>query len=72
MAVAAVTPSVLTLATVYTLGIEVEFVTALLLSVVAAVSVAGASGVVGGSLLLIPQACSLFECQMILPCKWLV
>jgi len=60
MAGAAVTISVLTLATVHTLGIEVDFGTALLLSVVAAVSAAGASGVAGGSLLLIPLACSLF------------
>lgn len=60
MAGAAVTIAVLTLATVTTLGIEVDFVTALLLSVVAAVSAAGASGVAGGSLLLIPLACNLF------------
>ena len=60
MAGAAVTIAVLTLATVHTLGIEVDFVTALLLTVVAAVSAAGASGVAGGSLLLIPLACSLF------------
>ncbi len=60
MAGAAVTISVLTLATVHTLGIEVDFMTAVLLSVVAAVSAAGASGVPGGSLLLIPLACSLF------------
>ncbi|KAA0944225.1 serine/threonine transporter SstT [Sporosarcina sp. ANT_H38] len=60
MAGAAVTIAVLTLATVHTLGIEVDFVTALMLSVVAAVSAAGASGVAGGSLLLIPLACSLF------------
>lgn len=60
MAGAAVTIAVLTLATVYTLGIEVDFMTALLLCVVAAVSAAGASGVAGGSLLLIPLACSLF------------
>ncbi|MCI3922957.1 serine/threonine transporter SstT [Paenibacillus sp. TRM 82003] len=60
MAGAAITISVLTLATVHTLGIEVDFGTALLLSVLAAVSAAGASGVAGGSLLLIPLACSLF------------
>ena len=60
MAGAAVTIAVLTLATVNTLGIEVDFVTALLLCVVAAVSAAGASGVAGGSLLLIPLACNLF------------
>ncbi|WP_342598778.1 serine/threonine transporter SstT [Psychrobacillus sp. FSL H8-0483] len=60
MAGAAVTIAVLTLAAVNTLGIEVDFVTALMLVVVAAVSAAGASGVAGGSLLLIPLACNLF------------
>jgi serine/threonine transporter len=45
---------------VHTLGIEVDLMTALLLSVLAAVSACGASGVAGGSLLLIPLACSLF------------
>ncbi|MGF7048061.1 serine/threonine transporter [Paenibacillus sp. DS2015] len=60
MAGAAVTISVLTLAAVNTLGIQVDMGTALILSVLAAVSAAGASGVAGGSLLLIPLACSLF------------
>lgn len=60
MAGAAVTISVLTLAAVHTLGIEVDFTTALMLSLLSAVSAAGASGVAGGSLLLIPMACSLF------------
>lgn len=60
MAGAAVTISVLTLAAVHTLGIEVDFGTALILSVLSAVCAAGASGVAGGSLLLIPLACSLF------------
>jgi serine/threonine transporter len=60
MAGAAITITVLTLAAVHTLGIEVDMLTALLLSVVAAVSACGASGVAGGSLLLIPLACSLF------------
>ncbi|SDB27748.1 serine/threonine transporter [Streptococcus henryi] len=60
MAGAAITINVLTLAAVNTLGIEVDFLTSLLLSVVAAVSACGASGVAGGSLLLIPVACSLF------------
>lgn len=60
MAGAAVTISVLTLAAVHTLGVEVDFVTAVLLAVLSAVSAAGASGVAGGSLLLIPVACSLF------------
>ncbi|GDY24862.1 serine/threonine transporter SstT [Agarivorans sp. Toyoura001] len=60
MAGAAITITVLSLAAVHTLGIQVDFATALLLSVVAAVSACGASGVAGGSLLLIPLACSLF------------
>jgi serine/threonine transporter len=60
MAGAAITISVLTLAAVHTLGIEVDFGTALILSVLSAVCAAGASGVAGGSLLLIPLACSLF------------
>ncbi len=57
---AAITITVLTLAATHTLGIEVDIPTALLLSVVAALSACGASGVAGGSLLLIPLACGLF------------
>lgn len=60
MAGAAITITVLTLAAVHTLGIQIDLLTALLLSVIAAVSACGASGVAGGSLLLIPLACSLF------------
>ena len=60
MAGAAITISIMTLAAVHTLGIYVDFPTALLLSVLAAIGAAGASGVAGGSLLLIPMACSLF------------
>ncbi|HAS8401605.1 TPA: serine/threonine transporter SstT [Vibrio vulnificus] len=60
MAGAAITITTLTLAAVHTMGIEVDLMTALLLSVVAAVSACGASGVAGGSLLLIPLACGLF------------
>ncbi len=60
MAGAAVTITVMTLAAVGTLGISVDLPTALLLSVVAAVCACGASGVPGGSLLLIPLACGLF------------
>ncbi|WP_194543388.1 serine/threonine transporter SstT [Paenibacillus sp. JZ16] len=60
MSGAAVTISVLTLAAVHTLGVQVDFGTALILSVVSAVSAVGASGVAGGSLLIIPLACSLF------------
>ena len=57
---AAITITVLTLAAANTLGINVDLPTALLLSVVAALSACGASGVAGGSLLLIPLSCSLF------------
>ena len=60
MAGAAVTISVLSLAAVHTLGIPMDLPTALLLSVLAAVGACGASGVPGGSLLLIPLACGLF------------
>ena len=61
MAGAAITITVLTLAAAHTQGISVDFATALLLSLVATVSACGASGVAGGSLLLIPLACSLFN-----------
>lgn len=60
MAGAAITITVMTLAAVNTLGIQVDMPTALILSLIAAVSACGASGVAGGSLLLIPLACSLF------------
>jgi serine/threonine transporter len=60
MAGAAITITVLTLAAVETLGIAVDIPTAILLSVVASLCACGASGVAGGSLLLIPLACSLF------------
>ncbi|PHM31261.1 serine/threonine transporter SstT [Xenorhabdus innexi] len=60
MAGAAVTITVLTLAAVNTLGISVDIPTAILLSVVSAIAACGASGVAGGSLLLIPLACSMF------------
>lgn len=60
MAGAAITISVLTLAAAHTLGIPVDIPTAILLCVVSAVCACGASGVPGGSLLLIPLACSLF------------
>lgn len=61
MAGAAITINVLTLAAAHTMGIEVSFGSAMLLSIVATVSACGASGVAGGSLLLIPLACSLFS-----------
>lgn len=58
---AAITITVMTLAAVHTLGIEVSFPTAIILSLLATLSACGASGVAGGSLLLIPMACSLFN-----------
>ncbi len=60
MAGAAITITVLTLAAVHTAGIVIDLPTALLLSIVATVSACGASGVAGGSLLLVPLSCSLF------------
>jgi serine/threonine transporter len=60
MSGAAITITVLTMAAVQTLGIEVSLATALLLCVIAALSACGASGVPSGSLLLVPLACSLF------------
>lgn len=57
---AAITITILTLVTANTLGIEVDFLSAILLSVLATFCACGASGVSGGSLLLIPLACSLF------------
>ena len=61
MAGAAITITIMTLAAVNTLGIEVDLTTALLLSILASVGACGSSGVAGGSLLLIPLACSLFN-----------
>lgn len=60
MAGAAITITVLTLAAAHTLGMQIDFGTAILLSVVASISACGASGVAGGSLLLVPLACGLF------------
>ncbi|MDY3238650.1 MAG: serine/threonine transporter SstT [Anaerovoracaceae bacterium] len=57
---AAITISILTLAAAHTLGIAVDIPTAVILCVLSAISACGASGVAGGSLLLIPLACSLF------------
>ena len=57
---AAITISVMTLAACHTLGIQIDFVSAVLLSILSAIGACGASGVAGGSLLLIPMACSLF------------
>ncbi len=61
MAGAAITITVLTLAAAHTQGITPDFTTALLLSIVASICACGASGVAGGSLLLIPLACALFD-----------
>ncbi|MCZ9454517.1 serine/threonine transporter SstT [Klebsiella michiganensis] len=60
MAGAAITITVLTLAAVHTLNVPVDLPTALLLSLVASLCACGASGVAGGSLLLIPLACNMF------------
>lgn len=57
---AAITITVMTMATCHTLGVAVDIPTAIILSLLAALSACGASGVAGGSLLLIPMACSLF------------
>ena len=57
---AAVTISVMAMMAAHTMGIEVDIPTAIILSVLSAISACGASGVAGGSLLLIPLACSLF------------
>ena len=57
---AAITITVMTMATAYTMGIGVDIPSAIILSILAALSACGASGVAGGSLLLIPLACSLF------------
>lgn len=61
MAGAAITINVLTLAAAHTMGIEIGFGSALLLAIVGSLSACGASGVAGGSLLLIPLACNLFN-----------
>ena len=57
---AAITIAIMTLAAANTLGIAVDFPSALILCIMATLSACGASGVAGGSLLLIPMACSLF------------
>ncbi|MFC6170544.1 serine/threonine transporter SstT [Loigolactobacillus jiayinensis] len=57
---AAMTISIMTLATAHTLGVAVSFPMAFLLCLLSAISATGASGIAGGSLLLIPLACSLF------------
>ena len=57
---AAVTITVFSLAVAHTVGVEVSFASALFLGVIATLGACGASGVAGGSLLLIPMACSFF------------
>lgn len=57
---AAITITIMSLATCNTLGLEVTLASALFLSVIATLGACGASGIAGGSLLLIPMACSLF------------
>ncbi len=58
---AAVTITVMTLAVAHTMGVEVSFASALFLSVIATLGACGTSGVAGGSLLLVPMACSFFN-----------
>lgn len=58
---AAVTITVMTLAVAHTVGVDVTFMSALFLSIIATVAACGTSGVAGGSLLLIPMACSFFN-----------
>ena len=57
---AAVTITVLTLAVARTVGVEASFASAIFLSVIATLGACGSSGVAGGSLLLVPMACSFF------------
>ena len=58
---AAVTITVMTLATAHTMGVEVTFASAFFLSIIATLAACGTSGVAGGSLLLVPMACSFFN-----------
>ena len=57
---AAITISIMTLVAAHTLGLHIDFLTAFLLCLLTAISATGASGIAGGSLLLIPLSCSLF------------
>ena len=57
---AAITITIMTLAAANTLGMQVSLPAAILLSIMSALGACGASGVAGGSLLLVPLACSLF------------
>lgn len=58
---AAVTITVMTLAVAHTVGVDVSFTSALFLAIIATLGACGASGVAGGSLLLVPMACSFFN-----------
>lgn len=58
---AAVTITVMTMAVAHTVGVEVSFMSALFLGLIATLGACGTSGVAGGSLLLIPMACSFFN-----------
>lgn len=60
MSGAAITISIMTLAAAHTVGVSVDLPSAIILCILSAISACGASGVAGGSLLLIPLACSLF------------
>lgn len=66
---AAITITVMTLAAAHTMGISVHISTAILLSLLSTLAACGASGVAGGSLLLIPMACSLLASATILQCR---
>ena len=57
---AAVTITVMTMAVAHTMGIDVTFMSAVFLSIIATLGACGTSGVAGGSLLLVPMACSFF------------
>lgn len=57
---AAITIAIMTLAAAHTMGVTVDFPSALILCILSTLAACGASGVAGGSLLLIPMACSLF------------
>ena len=66
---AAVTIAVMSLAAANTVGIKVSFTTALILAFIATLAACGASGIAGGSLLLIPMACSLFGSILMWQCR---
>ena len=57
---AAITITILSLAVAHTIGVEASFFSVLFLSIIATLGACGASGVAGGSLLLVPMACSFF------------